>query len=164
MKTLTTNELLNLLLATKGSSFVNIVTHTTPTLIGGKKCILAGLTKVGSVNGIINFKYENSVNNQREREGSETDFVAQQRKWGTKIGSCVIEHKNKYYVEIKVEKTQEPQYTLRGNRVDNSIVKPHLPERKDGRQEVDKQVILRDYALENIRQIRINKEEYEVIS
>lgn len=163
MKTLTQNELKNLLLATNGSTFVNIVTHTVPVLVGGKKNIYTGLTKVSSVNGIINFRYENSVNNQRDREGLETNFVAQERKWGKHLSQSVIEHNDAYYLQIKVEKTQEPEYFLKGSRVDNTEVNKNLPKRKDGTQEVDKTVILRDYNLSNIREIRLNKQEYKVV-
>lgn len=71
---------------------MTIVARTNPTLVGGKSCPLAGLEKVATVNGVINWSYENSVNNQRLREGGPTDdsgeveqFVSAPRAWGRRL-------------------------------------------------------------------------------
>lgn len=69
----------------RGAKAVTIVTRTQPKLSGGKKCPYAGVEKVSTVNGMINFNYENSVNNQREREGNDEVFESASRQWGKRL-------------------------------------------------------------------------------
>lgn len=69
----------------RGAKAVTIVARTKPKLSGGKKCPYAGVEKISTVNGMINFNYENSVNNQREREGNEEVFESAPRQWGKRL-------------------------------------------------------------------------------
>lgn len=157
----------------KGAQIVTISSQTIPTFVGGKSCPLNGrVTKVSKVNGMVNWNYTNSVNNQRMREESPQDkdgniqgFVAEQRKWGTRLHNkpYVIHSKDgkgKVYLELKVERSLGHVYFLDGKELTEDEAKnqihPHLRERKEGeRQEVEKPVILRDYSLSNINQITL---------
>lgn len=89
---ITAIDFAKLLFNQRGATFVTIVAQTVPTLVGGKKCPLAGLTKTSRVNGTINWSYENAVNRQREREQTPLDvndeveqFEAKPRQWGVRL-------------------------------------------------------------------------------
>ena len=125
------------------------------------------LRKMSRVSGMIGFRYENAVNNQRGREetpidpvtGEVMEFVAEPRKWGVRrAGSPFVDHKGVEYLEVKVERSLHCEYRLDdGTPVDAAIVAAWLPEKREGaRQMVDKPVILRDYKLENLREVTIN--------
>jgi hypothetical protein len=173
---MTKQELAGFLVDRKGAEFATICTMTEPKCL--KKNRNTGLpnefgtvTKVSRINGIIGFRYEQSVNNQRDREGLEADFEASERRWGEHVlrsdggQSALISHKGKMYLEMKVENTLETVY-LDGN----GVTRTHkelsgiLPKRQtnSGRQEIEKPVILRDFALSSIREIRIGGETLKV--
>lgn len=155
-------NLVKLLKSCKGSTFVTIQTVTKPTFSGGMSCPFVGAIKISRVNGCIGFNYENSVNNQRAREGSEKDFEAKPRTWGHRIpGTPLVKHKGSYYLEMKVEKSESPVYILGTYLLDNNDIKPWIP-KQTSRQEVEKPVILRDYKIDSIQKIVINKQEYIV--
>lgn len=159
---MTKEELAEFLKEIKGTTFCTIETETEPKLKGGKKCPYAGVKKISKVNGAIGFIYENAVNNQRVREGSEADFESEPRAWGHRIsGTPLVEHKGKFYIEVKVEKTEKPLYILNGNFISNEDIKPYLPE-TTSRQELDKEVILRDYSLDNIKMIKIKGQQFQI--
>src|SRR5690554_7875233 len=74
----------------RGSTFCTIHTVTDPKCLKKHRDTKEPLPykevkKTSVINGVINFKYENSVNKQREREDSTADFIAEPRKWGTRI-------------------------------------------------------------------------------
>jgi len=184
----------SMLFNVRGAKPVTIVTRTEPTLTGGKKCPLAGLVKVSTVNGMINFNYENAVNRQRSREGNDEVFEAVSRKWGRRLyetpenetrrnprhlpfvaknwkeETISVDEFNEIpndelYLEMKVENSGDYIYMLNGVEIPKEQVAPYLPKKKEGeRQEVEKTVILRDYKIENVEQITIDGESYKIAS
>ncbi len=122
--------------------------------------------KIAYINAIINWKYANAVNNQRAREGNEDYFEPEPRKWGKRIkGTAWVEHKGRMYLEVKVQRSLGHKYfDNAGQEIPREQVEPWLPKRKEGaRQEVDRPVILRDYALDSITQIKVNGEIYSLV-
>jgi hypothetical protein len=163
MKTITKQELLEIVAKQKGTTFISIETETEQKLLGGKNCPLKGLIKRSKVNGAIGIHYTNSVNNQRIREEKEADFVAQPRTWGIRLeGTPLVQHKDNYYLEVKVQSTQKPDYFFNGKRIDSEEVKPYLPQNKT-RQDLNKEVILRDYNISSIKRIKIDGNEYSIL-
>lgn len=122
--------------------------------------------KWSKVNGMIGYNYENSVNNQREREGSERDFDAAPRQWGTRIHPCVVEHKGNFYLTVKIERVlEQPRYfDANGKEREIMEVKPFLPSKGATRQGVEKEVIHREYGIENIRNLRMGGKRIEIIN
>lgn len=165
-------ELKDLLTARKGAFPITFLSMTEPKMNKGrgknKNPFLGRVFKASTVNGIINFIYQNSVNNQREREDKTPDFIPEARSWGTRIkGTPFVEHKGEFYLEVKVERTlEEPRYYLDGKEADEATkekIKEWLPpERESSRQELDKEVILRDYNIKNIVELHHNGEVYRV--
>lgn len=157
MKRITTSELISVLLNVKGSNFVSIETITQPKLKANNP--FGGLTKISSISGVVNFIYENSVNNQRLKEGKENNFKSLERKWGQKIqGTPLIVNRDKYYLEIKVAKS-DSKYIIGESEVAYDRIKPYLYERKT-RQELENEIILRDYSLDSIKKISVQGQVY----
>lgn len=160
MKSLTKQELVEVLKSVKGNTFISIESKTEPKLKKGNP--FNALIKISKVFGAIGFNYENSVNNQRIRESLEVDFEAKPRQWGKRIkGTPLVEHKDKYYLEVKVQGA-ESDYFQDNNRVDVDKIKPWMYNSKS-RQGVEKEVIVRDYSLDNISRIKINKKDFIVV-
>ena len=107
--------------------------------------------KTSRINCIVGFNYETSVNNQREREQSPSDFVAQERVWGEHVSEALIEHNNKFYVQVKIERVLSTFYEFEDERIDYETFKDFLVVKKEpARQELEEPVILRSYSLESI--------------
>ena len=115
------------------------------------------------INGMINFIYENSVNNQRAREDKSQDFTPYQRKWGVHLNKCVVGHKGNFYLQVKVENTYDVTYLFGEQPIDYQLLKPFIPTNNSSRQQLDKQVIIRDIKFENINTITIDKQVFKII-
>ena len=159
MQTLTKAELIDLLSKVKGTTAVSIETTTVPKIRSGNP--FKGLKKVSKVAGMIGVIYANSVNNQRAKEGLEKDFVPESRKWGERIlHTPLVKHNDKFYLEMKCQ-SAESDYFDDSGRVSSDKVKD-WEYNKTSRQGVENEVILRDFSLDNISRIKINKNEYQV--
>lgn len=154
-----------LLNAPSRASFVTFRSRTTPRM---RKTVNPywdadnrewNIEKVSVVNGIINFIYANSVENQREREGLDLEeFEPQPRMWGERIPDTpLVEHKGNYYLEVKVENVLETVYVdSGGNVVDREEIEEFLySSSQPSTQKTEKEIILRDYKIQNLEQINM---------
>ena len=168
MPTINRDELKTKLMDVKGATAVSVVTVTVPQMNkkhnGEANPFYGRVQKRTYRSCMIGFRYQNSVNNQREREDKDADFISEPRKWGEHVpGTPLIEHKGKYYLECKVERVIDNHYLLDGEPADDEVVEPYLAQRKSSsRQGVDKTVILIDVSLENIETISMFGEVYEL--
>jgi len=165
METITKAVLAALLNDIKGATFATLVTETDPKL---KKTgnPFGKVRKVSRVNVCLGFQYENAVNRQRTREGSEPDFEVAPRQWGEKISAMLVSHNGKIYLETKVEKSLDTKYLAEnGQEIPSDDVKPFLPARKpNARQETEKEILVRDYALDSITAISFQGKDYVVVA
>lgn len=159
MQTLNRQELLELLSNVNGTTFVSLETRVNPRLKSGNPFV--NLEKVSKVCGAIGFNYQNSVNNQRLREDLKNDFKSEPRKWGQRVsGTPLVRHNNKLYLEIKVQ-SSESDFFDKNQRINIDKIKP-WEYTSTSRQGLEKDVILRDYSIDNISRITINKKEYRI--
>lgn len=132
------------------------------------------LTKRSRVSAFIGFNYQNSVNNQRLREGTPTDqddvvefFEPAPRAWGHHVGeSPMIEHNTngRRYMQVKVQRSLGHEYRDGDQLIEPETVQPFLTKTgKSRRQQVENEVIVRDYGLDTIQQITVGGETYEII-
>lgn len=158
-------QFVDAIMGQKGATPVSFTSVTEPKLKKRGNPFAMPVAKVSEVNGMIGYNYENSVNNQSEREGGERDFTAEPRSWGTRIHPCVVEHGGEYYLTVKVERalTSPLYFDAKGNELSSEDVKPFLPSRGKSRQGVEKEVIHREYKISNIRNIRWNGARVELI-
>lgn len=156
---ITETQLKNMLLNHRGATPVTIVSRTEPKMLKTGNPFIGKVFKVSRVNGMIGWHYENAVNNQLAREDKTADFVAQPRKWGIRLnGTPLVENKGNFYLKMKVEKSLGHRYDdAQGNplndatlaQVESFLVLSPKPQT----QGTDKEIILRDYKLENILSI-----------
>jgi hypothetical protein len=126
-----------------------------------------GTMKYVKLNGMLGFDYSNSVNNQQEREGQDKDFTPHERKWGTlRDNRLFVDHKEKVYLQVKVQSASDPIYMLNGSVIDKDKVKPFLPKRSAPKtqDQIEKKIILRDIEMSNIKAIRMNGKSYVVMT
>lgn len=161
------SELMNIILERKGTTIISFTSITEPKL--KKTCPFQGVRKHSYVNGMIGYNYQNSVNLQREREGKESDFQAEARAWGERLTidgkpTPFVEHKGNHYLTVKVERAvQKPRYfDASGNEIPASELEPYFYAQGQSRQELDKEVIPRDYKLESLVAIRLGGVRYEL--
>lgn len=147
-------QLLSILSGIRGATFATVITETDARL---KKTgnPFGKVVKLSRVNVTLGFQYAAAVNRQRAREDSATDFEARDRQWGERIaGTVLVMHKDRLYLETKVEKSLSHQYfTESGKPLSDADVAPFLPSRGKSRQNVAREIIVRDYALDSIRVI-----------
>ena len=155
-------DFIGMLYSVRGATMVSFIASTEPRLKAGNP--FPGLRKITKIGGVLNFNYAASVNRQREREGMTPDFVAEPRKWGQRVeGTPIVTHNGKFYVEAKVERSEIMGYIMPDlSMVDEHEVLNWLPNRHGGRQHVEKTIILRDFAVENLRSMRIKGNEYVI--
>ncbi len=167
MATITKDELVTILMKRKGATIISLKACTDARLRKTGNNIGA-CWKMASLVGMIGWNYSNSINNQRAREGHEEQFEALPRPWGERIsGTPLVEHKGKYYLEVKVEKILDVTYirNVDGSLVTYDEIVMFLPEKRvNERAETVKNIYPTDYAVENIREIKIDGVLYEVVA
>lgn len=164
MNAITKDNLRSLLSDIRGATFATLVTSTEPKLRKTGNT-LGPVRKVSRVNVCLGFQYENAVNRQRCREGSEPDFESEPRQWGRKISPMFVEHKGKLYLETKVERSLDHRYIdANGAEIPEEAVAPFLPKRSPSTtQETEKEILVRDYALDSILSVAFGGEEFVVV-
>lgn len=145
----------------KGARIVSFIAETVPDMRKTGNPFIGKVKKVSHVNGLINWIYSNAVNRQREREEKVPDFVPLRRSWGERLrGRPFVAHKGRLYLEVKVQKSIKHEYFIDGKPAteqEQEEIKSFLSKKEEGtRQQLDNPVILRDYKLENIKQVSID--------
>lgn len=171
MKIITRAQLLEILLNLKGATFATLTLSTDPKMVQKDRVTkeanpyFGRVRKVARHNVCINSSYENSVNNQRVREGGQKDFVAQERAWGVHISPAIIEHKGNHYLHSKLEKTLDTLYVDdQGKEVDLAVLQPYLPKVYESKtQDLDKEVIVFSPSIENVIFANMLGEEFQVV-
>lgn len=162
----TVDELQQILINTKGSKFVGFVALTVPDMKKTNNPYFNTLQKETSIyNAIINWTYETSVNKQRIREGKEPDFEALPRVWGSRIkGTPLVEYNGKYYLEVRMGNVKAQRFLNNGIEISKEEIEPFLRIKKNEgqRQELDKPIILRDYELRSIKEIKMGGTSYKI--
>lgn len=165
MQTISLSDLVTILSAVRGARFATITALTDARLLKTGNPF-GKVMKLSRVNVVINHKYENSVNNQRTREGNAADFTAQPRKWGERVkGTPFVTHNGRVYLECGVQKTLSHEYLMScGERLTDLQVAPFQPTKASNadHQGVEREIILRDYAIDTLQNIVIDGETYAI--
>lgn len=163
---LTPQQFVNALMEQKGTTAVSFQATTDAKLKKTGNLFAMPVIKVSEVNGMIGYDYENSVNNQKEREGQEREFQVAKRSWGERIHPCVVTHKGQFYITVKIQRVlSSPLYIdFSGKELESIEVKPFLPAKSKSRQGVENEVIHREYKVESIRNIRWKGKVIQIIN
>jgi hypothetical protein len=157
----------------KGTTTVSFISETIPSMKKRNNPFLDKVIKISNVGGMIGFNYENSVNNQLNREGKEGNFKSQSRKWGVKDSKFpfIIRHTKKgeteerYYLSVKVQQTNKfPTYinVENGEEIPYESIKEFLNKsyKPSTQNNVDKEVVERDYEISNLKNISIGGKKF----
>jgi hypothetical protein len=148
----------------KGTSMVSATTQTIPTMRKTNNPFVGKVVKVQTLNGVIGYDYQNSINNLAKKEGVEAN-QAQPRKWGTLSKDRIFVHhtnkqgEEKTYLRMKVEKSNNIKYiNIETNEeVDVEELRPFFPTKKKSSTQSNLQgeVIERDVDLANVKELKI---------
>lgn len=165
-KTVTRQQLVDVLKARRRADVVTIVAENSPRLRKTGNPFSGRVRKVSRLNGVIGFDYENVVNRQRARHGDPEAFEAQPRTWGQRVANTpLVEHNGQFYLEVKVERTLACQFFIDGKPVDAAVVKPWLlNQRADATNQGERRIVPLDFRLTSIRQIAIGGRLFVVLA
>ena len=149
-----------------GGTFVGLDTETAVVLKGGKKNLLQGrVTKRVTGSQVMCFTnnktnaYDAMVKRRLAAEGKDPDsFVLGPRAWGERMpGTSFVQHKGAFYLEVIFMHAGKSEYLLDGQPVDVSTIDgmPEAPA-ATGQGGLEKQVVIRTYALDSIVTMRAN--------
>ncbi len=127
--------------------------------------------KFAHVGGMIGYVYQNSVNNQLEREGKEREFISKPL-WngaGLRINSVLSTHKAKgtFYMTFKQQTTYRSLYfdlvdfVAYSNKFMRNFLKPFKAPTNQGVVE-GKEIFHREISLENITKLKMRKVTYVI--
>ena len=163
-------KLERLLFKTQSCEFIGFTAITVPDMKKAKNPHWDRTIKIARVNGVINWRYSKSVNAQLVREGKPDAFKAFPRVWGQRIQNTPLvvnitdDGATNLYMEVKRERIDAGYFdTITSERVPESELKKWLKPDQDSRQGTDKEIILRDYRLDHIVELRMQREEYHVV-
>lgn len=144
---------------------------TSPAINKDGKERFGQVTKIANIGCMIGYKYANSVNNQREREGEITDFMAQ-KLWkgaGSRISTALATHdaKGTFYLTYKKQQTFK-SFHFDGvlNFIPSAILRQYFkssgsPAKYQG---VEKPVYHREIGIENVRKLKFKKTTYVIVN
>lgn len=174
MSVLTINqaEFRNVIESIRGVSFASIQSVTELDMRKTGNPFHGKIAKVSKILAIVgNWNYERSLENQAKREGVETEFEIKPRKWGFRLNdSGIVEHKGRMYLECKVEKSFDSRIVWSNGQylshTEIDAVRSFMPIRKESstQDSIEKKIILRDYAFDSIRKIKLNGLTYRIQS
>jgi hypothetical protein len=152
-----------------GAQPVSIQYVTSPTLVKEGKEKFGAVTKIANIGAMVGYSYENSVNNQRERENELRNFMAQQL-WkgkGKRLSTALTTHveKGTFYLTYKKQQTFKSfHFDAVLNFIPMAILRPYFrPYTPPANQGVEKVVHHREIALENIRKFKFKKVTYNIV-
>jgi len=176
MRRVTIAEFIEMIEGLNGATAISLDTETIPKLlkknrVTGVACPYENIVKIGTMSGLLGVHYDNACNNQLGREDKPLEFVAQERKWGTlSANRMMVSHvlkgqtATKFYLQMVVKSASTPVYKWGNVEVGKAELEAYLPipSAPKTQEDLDKKVILRDIAVENIVTARMLGEEYSI--
>jgi len=168
-KEITVNELKTMLLNWNfGAQPVSIQYVTSPKLTKDGKQKFGNVLKIANIGAMVGYSYENSVNNQRERENELRDFLSQPL-WkgkGKRLSTALSTHveKGSFYLTYKKQQTFK-SFHLDSvlNFIPLAILRPYFtPYTPPKNQGVEKPVYHREISLENVRKLKFKGTTYVI--
>jgi hypothetical protein len=167
---MTISEFVNFLMNWNfGAQPVSLQYVTEPKLTAEGKRKFGEVTKIANVGGMVGYVYENSVNNQLEREGKEREFVSQPL-WkgaGKRINTALSMHvaKQKYYLTYKAQNTFKSfHFDSVLNLIPNALIKQYFPQSDTAKyQGTETAIYHREIAVENVRRFKYKGKTIEIV-
>ncbi len=152
-----------------GAQPASIQYVTLPKLTKDGKIKFGEVTRIANVGGMIGYSYENSVNNQLEREQKEREFLSQSL-WngkGKRLSTALSMHteKGSFYMTYKAQQTFKSfHFDQNLNLISNSEVKKYFPDTTPKNQGVEKgkEIYHREISIDNIKRLKVKKVTYVI--
>jgi hypothetical protein len=144
---------------------VGMITVTVPKMKKRSNPFFGRVLKISYITAFINCRYSRTVNLQRVREAQPANFRARERAWGSKLEKRpLVEHDDQYYFEVKLQaRKSQLRLTETGEVIPPETIKPFIaPLKKNPRQRLNREVILRDFRVDHVAELRINGEVWRV--
>ena len=152
-----------------GAQPVSLQYETEPKLTPEGKLKFGSVIKLANVGGMVGYNYENSVNNQLEREGKERDFMSQPL-WngaGKRISTALSMHvgKGTFYLTYKAQQTFRALYLDSAlNLIPSAIIKQYFPKSDPAKyQGTEKAVYHREISIDNVKRLKFQGTTYVII-
>jgi len=152
-----------------GAQPVSLQYVTEPKLTKEGKQKFGNVTKIANVGGMVGYVYENSVNNQLEREGKEREFMAQPL-WkgaGKRISTALSMHvtKGTFYLTYKAQQTFRALHLDSSlNLIPNNVIKAYFPPTDPTKyQGTETAIYHREISIDNVRRLKFKKTTYVII-
>jgi hypothetical protein len=162
MRYLSRAELVQLLLR-PGVWPITLLARTVPEMRKTGNPHFGNCYKLATVCGWYGAEYADLVNQRRLQEGKPADFRPLPRRWGERYqGTALIVHGERLYLNVLVDRTLDAVYvTGGGDLIPDEAIRPYLSEKSiEGRQDVERPVIVRDYQLDNLLAVKGSSETF----
>ena len=163
------NELVEMLTNwDKGTTPISVIYVSNPKIKKEGKQRFGEIMKVANAGGLLGYDYENSVNNQREREQLLNDFLSQPL-WngkGKRVSPALAEHTEKgtKYLSFKHQQTNSVNYIdAQGNIIDKDELKDYFYKSSNKKQGTEKAIYHRKVKINNIRYVKMNGIKYKIV-
>ena len=176
-KTISKNEMLQILSEVEKSTFINLVTETivrmnkTDNPYYDEKKKVFRIKKLSSSNFLTGNSYEDRVRSNEKKEGLTPDFVAKPSSVGKHISKCVLFNENKQLFYLEVERfdevkpqveykeiTDEGEKTIEKKMFEDFMVKSSPIKTQDQ----ERKVMVTTYTLDNIKEFSLGGVKYIV--
>jgi hypothetical protein len=152
-----------------GAQPVSLQYVTEPKLTPEGKAKFGNVTKIANVGGMVGYVYENSVNNQLEREGKEREFMAQPL-WkgaGKRLSTALSTHvtKGTFYLTYKAQQTfRALHFDNALNFIPSAVIKQYFPASDPAKyQGTETAIYHREISIDNVKRLKFQKTTYVVI-
>lgn len=168
LKNVTLEELKNELLQITDEINVEVTAITEVKMNKKNNPFYGNVFKKQISNALINFNYAKAVNEQLIKEGKEPNFVSKPRVWGIHIAnSPLLEHKGEYYLEARfINNDAKIEYLDKDNNIiEFKTFEQYMPPKKESvesEQSETVKIIMRDFKLSSIKELKTNKFTYIV--
>jgi hypothetical protein len=168
MTQITKNELIEILKGVDKSTFVSITMETPVKMNKTGNPYFGRVTKRSSCNYLMGNDYEKRVTTNGEREGVE-GFKVGELSGKKHISKCVlIDTKTETTHYVMVERFDEihpkNEYLFEGNRIEKQLFQQYMVSVSENKsQPQERKVMVITPKIDNIREMSINKEQYEIV-
>ena len=167
---MTTSEFVNFLKNWNfGAQPVSLQYVTEPKLTKEGKARFGEVTKIANVGGFVGYIYENSRNNELEKNNAERDFIAQPL-WkgkGKRISLALSTHieKGTFYLTYKAQQTFKSfHFDSVLNLIPNSLIKQYFPQSAPVvHNGVESNVYHREISVDNVRRFKFKGQTIEIV-
>jgi len=165
-KVITRTDMISVLLEVEKPTFVHLKTETIVRMNKTGNPYHNEVKKCLSSNFFMCMDYETRVNNNRSKEGMETDFVSSPLSGKEHISKCILTdtktHTKKYLlVEWFKRSYPKTEFIHNGNSIDRQLFQDYEVKRKESeKQGIENKVNVVTYLIESVKEMRFNGTRY----